>query len=301
MGAHRKPLDHERRLKTLEHRIREVAKEQGLGQLVVERDYAQSYVLLGIAATEVLCESLMFKGGTALKKVHLGNYRFSEDLDFSAVNAPKGKVLEEAVRRAMALAQNEAQRLSPLTFSVERYEEREPHPGGQEVFIVRAQFPWQRKPMVPVKLEVTHDEPVLLDCPRLAVGHGYGEELTLTVRAYCLEEVCAEKIRSTRQTQAKMAKRGWARPRARDFYDLWHLVRLDAGRINWSTVSAVLPKKCAARQVSVTGIDDIFAPALLDEVRASWVPTLGPFVNELPKVELVLGETRERLQALLKF
>ena len=288
-------------MKTLQHRIREAAQAHGLGQIVVERDYAQSYVLFGIGATESLRDSLVFKGGTALKKVHLGNYRFSEDLDFSAVNGPKGTALEAAVREAVVVAQKEAQKLSPLSFAVERYEEREPHPGGQEVFIVRAQFPWQRQPMVPVKIEVTHDEPVLLECPRVPVDHGYGENLGATVKAYSLEEICAEKIRSTRQTQAKLATRGWVRPRARDFYDLWHLVRLEAGRVNWSKVSSILPSKCATRQVTVKSVDDIFAPVLLDEVRASWGATLGPFVKDLPAVEQVLQETKKHLGELLMF
>jgi predicted nucleotidyltransferase component of viral defense system len=288
-------------VKTLQHRIREAAQAHGLGQLVVERDYAQSYVLLGIAATDALREALVFKGGTALKKVHLGNYRFSEDLDFSAVKGPRGAALEGAVRAAVVVAQQEAQKRSPLSFVVERHVERDPHPGGQEVFIVRAQFPWQRQPMVPVKVEVTHDEPVLLECPWLPVDHDYGEELGALVKSYCLEEICAEKLRSTRQTQAKLAARGWARPRARDFYDLWHLVRLEAGRVDWSRVMRILPSKCETRQVTVKRIADVFAPTLLDEVRASWTATLGPFVKDLPEVEQVLQETKERLGELLLF
>ena len=65
-------------------------------------------------------------------------------------------------------------------------------------------------------------------------------------------------------------------------------------------VSEVLPRKCAHRRVTITSVADVFEPALLDEVRATWVRTLGPFVPELPDVETVLAETRERLEALLK-
>ena len=79
--------------------------------------------------------------------------------------------------------------------------------------------------MVPVKIEITHDEPVLLPAPVMPVAHGYEETLEAAVRAYRLEEICAEKLRATRQTQAKLNARGWARPRGRDSYDLWHLVR----------------------------------------------------------------------------
>jgi hypothetical protein len=72
--------------------------------MVVEKDYALSYLLAGIAANPDLSGTLIFKGGTALKKLYFGDYRFSEDLDFSAVDAPRGQALEEAVREAVNVA-----------------------------------------------------------------------------------------------------------------------------------------------------------------------------------------------------
>lgn len=286
-------------MKTLQRRIQQAAKEARVSQFIVERDYAQGYVLLGVASRPELRETLVFKGGTALKKIHFGSYRFSEDLDFSAVDSPRGVELEQVVQAAVNAARSAARQLAPVGMTVERYEEREPHPGGQEAFIVRVQFPWQRQPMVPVKIEVSHDEPVLLPAPPRAVVHGYEERLEASVRTYGLEEICAEKLRSTRQTQAKLAARGWARPRARDYYDLWHLVRLEPGRVDWTQVSAVLPRKCAHRRVTIESVADVFEAGLLDEVRATWEGTLGPFVPELPDVETVLTGTRERLERLL--
>ncbi len=286
-------------MKLLQRRIQQVARDGHVNQLVVERDYAQSYVLLGIGNQAELRETLVFKGGTALKKVHFKSYRFSEDLDFSAVGAPRGPALEQAVRTAVHAAQAAARRFAPITMAVERHDERDPHPGGQEAFIVRIQYPWHRQPAVPVKIEVTHDEPVLLSAPAMPVVHGYDETFEAAVRTYDLEEICAEKLRSTRQTQAKLAARGWARPRGRDFYDLWHLVRLEAGRVDWARVAEVLPRKCAHRDVAVSSITDIFEPMLLDAVRATWQRTLGPFVPDLPDIEQVFAETRERLVALL--
>ena len=44
---------------------------------------------------------------------------------------------------------------------------------------------------------------------------------------------------------------------------------------------------------------DVLDAALLDELRVTWERTLGPFVSELPEVEVVPAETRERLDALL--
>ena len=40
---------------------------------------ALSYLLAGIAANPDLSGTLIFKGGTALKKLYFGDYRFSAD------------------------------------------------------------------------------------------------------------------------------------------------------------------------------------------------------------------------------
>ncbi|GAI46757.1 unnamed protein product, partial [marine sediment metagenome] len=56
----------------------------GLLWEIIEKDYILSWVLAGIAANKKLQNKLVFKGGTALKKCYFGNYRFSEDLDFTA-------------------------------------------------------------------------------------------------------------------------------------------------------------------------------------------------------------------------
>jgi hypothetical protein len=49
---------------------------------VLERDYCLAWFLCGLAESD-LKPVLVFKGGTALKRCHFGDYRFSEDLDFT--------------------------------------------------------------------------------------------------------------------------------------------------------------------------------------------------------------------------
>lgn len=285
-------------MKTLQRRIQQAAKDARVSQPVVERDYAESYVLLGIASHKALRKSLVFKGGTALRKIYFARYRYSEDLDFSSAAGPTDADLLNAVRAAVDAGQAAARALAPVTMTVERYKARDPHPAGQEAFLVRVQFPWQRQPMIPVKIEVTQDEPVLLPAPERPVVHGYDEPFDVCVRTYALEEICAEKLRATRQTQARLAERGWVRSRARDYYDLWHLVRLD--RVDWREVSAILPRKCAHRDLRIDSAADVFGSALLDEVRATWERTLGPFVTDLPDVNRILNETRSGLETLLR-
>ena len=51
-------------------------------EAVLERDYCLAWFLVGLSRTS-LCNQLIFKGGTALKRCYFADYRFSEDLDFS--------------------------------------------------------------------------------------------------------------------------------------------------------------------------------------------------------------------------
>jgi hypothetical protein len=263
--------------------------------MVIEKDYALSYVLAGIASQPGISDTLILKGGTALKKFYFGNYRFSEDLDFSAIDAPKGDELEEAVRQAVNHAVELLNAYGPFAVQVERYVERDPHPGGQEAFIVRVQFPWQRNPHCRLKLEITHDEPVLLTPDTRPLIHGYEEELAVQLRCYRLEEIVVEKMRSLLQTHRKLLRRGWNRPRARDYYDLWRVLRAYGDVLVPNQLTDLLGKKCEHRKVSFTSIEDFFAAELLSEARNHWETSLRPFVSDLPPSNVVLGELKSML------
>ena len=149
-------------MKPLRTRLQEARKRLGLPWEVLERDYLLSWVLAGIGRVDSLRDTLVFKGGTALKKCYFGDYRFSEDLDFSGLEGvPIGDEMEHAVREACGAASNLLDAYAPVEIICERYTEKDAHPGGQETFTVRARFPWQRQSQTRVMIETTVDERVL--------------------------------------------------------------------------------------------------------------------------------------------
>ncbi len=85
----------QRNLSLLSNRI---ARDGGrrIPEAVLERDYCIAWFLAGLSGTS-LSERLAFKGGTAMKHCYFGDYRFSEDLDFTLVN----ETGFEAIRREM--------------------------------------------------------------------------------------------------------------------------------------------------------------------------------------------------------
>jgi len=61
-------------MKPLRIRLQEERKRLGLPWEVIERNYLLSWILAGISRVDSLRETLVFKGGTALKKCYFGDY-----------------------------------------------------------------------------------------------------------------------------------------------------------------------------------------------------------------------------------
>ena len=78
---------------------------------------------------------MIFKGGTSLKKCYFGDYRFSEDLDFTALDGfLKGDILEEKINEAIKKAQKYMSEYATILVTCKRYLEKYPHPGGTGIF-----------------------------------------------------------------------------------------------------------------------------------------------------------------------
>jgi len=286
----------------LEALLKATARQLAIPYETILKDYAIGHLLSAIALEPRVAGTLVMKGGTALKKLYFGDYRFSEDLDFSAEGGPRGASLEEALRAAGDRAMESLSVRGPFAVVVERMAHRDPHPHGQECFAFRVQYPWQRSPLCLVKLEITVDEPILLPSPPRPVLHGYDEELQGVVRVYSLEEIVAEKLRALLQTETRRGERGWARPRCRDFYDLWRiLVQLSCGLdLDQAAIRRILPGKCGIRSVTFSSAADFFSAGLLDIVRRGWEGDLGLLMRDLPAADRVIDELVRRVEVLLQ-
>ena len=75
--------------------LRRKSREWKIPEQAVEKDYVLGWVLKGIFDDKVLGNSLVLKGGTALRKAYFPGYRFSEDLDFTGIGSLDIKILGE--------------------------------------------------------------------------------------------------------------------------------------------------------------------------------------------------------------
>jgi predicted nucleotidyltransferase component of viral defense system len=254
---------------------------------VLEKDYALSYLLAGMAQVGTLVDTLVLKGGTALRKFYFSDYRFSEDMDFSVTARPRD--VDAAMQAAIDAAQKLLQEQGPFEVTLERLVLREAHPQGQDSFVVRVRFPSHREPLCRLKIEITNDETVLLPPVSRSLLHRYPNPPQVEWRCYTLEEIVAEKLRALLQSRARLHERGWGATRVcRDYYDLWYVLR--RGTLDRSLLPEVLIRKCALRHVTFTSVADFLAPELLAVARTEWERQVLPFVPGGPPVAQVLSD-----------
>ena len=198
---------------------------------------ANSKVPVGIARQEIiltyalallnesgLLGRLAFKGGTCLRKVFFGKqYRFSEDLDFTALKNGKPESLLREIRRAFSSPFHD------ISFHNVEGSERIT-PGG-----IGIQFEYRTQSATGAfDLEASfRAEPVLQISRRPLEKQSYFKQLEVPVPAVhslAFEEIVSEKIRATFQ-----------RTRPRDVYDLYFCFQRP---INLQQLKGVVLIKC---------------------------------------------------------
>lgn len=276
---------------TIDQILRDKAKRHpDVPYWVLEKDFALSYLLAGIAQIEILSKELVIKGGTALRKFYFPDYRFSEDLDFTSRPEMQIHNIDTAMHEAVDKTVQLLQRLGPFDAQIERLTLRTPHPEGQDAFTIRVRFPTHREYLCRLKVEITHDEILTLPTPQKTLLHRYAESPPQTkMFCYTLEEIVAEKLRALLQSYARLQARGWGASRVcRDYYDLWYI--LNEYSLEPSLLPDLLLNKCALKSITLNSSLDFFAIELLNVARTEWNVQLCPFVSNCPEVEQVLSE-----------
>jgi len=268
---------------------------------LLEQDYALSWMLYGITQVPLLANHLVFKGGTCLKKCYFGDYRFSQDLDFSVRGfCPVKDRLESLIISACSIAtQNLQSKKSNITFTSKRYAEKQAHPENQEAFSIFVRYPWQQEAMTRIMIEITHAETVYLPVQERPIIHGYNDDINATISTYALEEIIAEKIAALLSFSQKLHERGWGRSRARDYYDLWRIFSCYKNQLDRNIIPEIASKKCTRKNLVFKNTEDLFNDTLMQDLDVAWEQWVKPLVVDLPAKETVLKELRQMLNSFL--
>lgn len=257
--------------------ILDVAALAGLNPHVVEKDYALGWALAGIFAHPELADSWVFKGGTCLKKCYFETYRFSEDLDFTLLDAAH---LDEAfLKRVFGEISAWIYERTGLEFPAqsqdfELFANPRGNPSCQGKISYRGPVSSNSGGLPRVKLDLTADERVVLAPVRVPIFHPYSDapEGGITVLSYAYEEAFGEKVRALAE-----------RTRPRDLYDVVNLYRNTEARPSPSVLMDVLRQKCDFKGIAVPRAGDLDGHR--NALEGSWGPMLGHQLPALPPVD----------------
>ena len=128
----------QRNLSLLANRLYKEHGGRRIPETVLERDYCLAWFLVGLSQSK-LRDLLIFKGGTALKRCHFGNYRFSEDLDFTLARRVEFAEIRSGLEKVYELVAQ----ASGIRFSFEA-EDRQTHVNSY-TFYLRYQGPCRHR------------------------------------------------------------------------------------------------------------------------------------------------------------
>lgn len=251
-------------------------------EAILERDYCLAWFLVGLSRSE-LRESVMFKGGTALKRCYFGDYRFSEDLDFTLA---KPVALEDIVAGLEGIY-SEVERASGIRIHYARAD-RKPHQNSH-TFYLGYEGPLPAVSSKEVKVDITIRERLVCAPVDRPVLRGYAEYEDLPedalVRAYALNEIGVEKL---------VALTDRARNEPRDLYDLWFLT--EQGHVDLGVLVPEIDQKLSFR-----GRTRETMTADLEKKQARykklWSARLDSQMATLPPFEDVFRAVRRALRA----
>lgn len=267
--------------------LRRKAREWKIPEQTIEKDYVLGWVLKGIFSDEILRESLVLKGGTALRKTYFPGYRFSEDLDFTDAKNLDLELLKERLNIFTSVITEESG-IKFETIKVEKTRDKL----GEEAYDVRVYFIGPRRQRVDpprIKLDITYYEELMLPSKKRILFHPYSDEKNCIaeVEVYALEEILAEKMRALIQ-----------RTRPRDLYDAWFLLKFHSDSFKREKLTDLFLKKCTYKKIEYKSIKNFgFEDRKQDFINA-WRTSLQNQLRSLPDVETVINEIKSLLDFL---
>lgn len=258
------------------------AREWGLAEEVVEKDYVLGWLLWGIGSDPALRDHWIFKGGTCLKKCFVETYRFSEDLDFTVLEG--GPLEPDTLLPVLGGLLDRVEQQTGITLTSRTPLVRMRPDGRSAEGRIYYRGPRGTPGQARVKLDLTYEETVVEQPVRRPIAHAYDEQLPAdgAVRCYAFAEVFAEKLRALGQ-----------RTRPRDLYDVVNLYRRADLRADRALVVAILERKCDFKKVPVPSLETVSAAEKAAELATDWEAMLAHQLPVLPPIEEFLATLRD--------
>jgi uncharacterized protein len=257
--------------------IQKKAREVGVRDQQIEKDYILSWILQGIAQHGQLSKTIAFKGGTVLKKVYFENYRFSEDLDFTLLdNGISNDQIVEWFAETFEYIRDEA------NIPLEVIDNNEHEDGGINFYISYVGPLGGLGANKKVKVDISRSETLVFDPVMKNAFLAYTDQEDHKLLCYTLEEVLVEKMRSVMQ-----------RMQARDFYDIWYLLEIHEMDIVFYT--AEFRTKSESKNIDPAEFH-MKLEQRLPQYKGRWQSSLADQIQNLPDFDVVVRGVMRHLK-----
>lgn len=259
--------------------IQNKARELGVRDQQIEKDYILSWILQGISQHPELSKTMVFKGGTVLKKVYFEDYRFSEDLDFTLLdNKISNDQIFEWFREVFEYIRDEA------NIPLEIIDNNEHEDGGINFYISYVGPLGGIGANKKVKVDISRSESLVLDPVLKEAFLSYTDQEDHELLCYPLEEVLVEKMRSVMQ-----------RMQARDFYDIWYLLEIHEIEVDFYL--AEFRTKCESKDINPSEFHNKLEQRL-PQYKGRWQSSMADQIQDLPDFDEVEREVMRHLKKL---
>jgi uncharacterized protein len=256
-----------------------MAHQLGLGEKTIEKDYVLTWLLHSITESP-LVHNLAFKGGTAIKKIYVQDYRFSEDLDFTMLNPhlPSMQLLG-LVEGLFPWLRQEVN----LQLAIERFDEYQTGNYSLYInFIGPLQSQLEKRSL---KVDFSFDESLIFPVEWKPIKSSYsdcGEHKGL-LNVYSMEEILTEKLRSL-----------ITRSEPRDLFDVHYILSqrladLDAVIFNCAP-------KFTTKNLEVSDLRTIL-DRKYQVFKRNWHQRLNGQMAEIPAYDQVVRESKRVLMS----
>ncbi len=259
--------------------IQKKAREAGVRDQQIEKDYILSWILQGVAKHSELSKAIVFKGGTVLKKVYFKDYRFSEDLDFTlSDNNISNQQIFDYFNEVFEYVKEEA------NIPLEITDNNEHQDGGINFYISYVGPLGGMGTHKSVKVDISKSEKLQFEPINKLVYLFYSDQEEHKLLCYSLEEILVEKLRSIMQ-----------RMQARDFYDIWYLLEITGLEIEFFMAEFIA--KCESKKVNP---QDFFKKLeqRLPQYKARWQKSMKEQIRDLPEFDQVEREVMRHLRKI---
>jgi len=293
--------------------IQQKAREVGVRDQQIEKDYILSWILEGVAQHEQLSKTIVFKGGTVLKKIYFEDYRFSEDLDFTLLNNGASTlrqtlggagsvettneqmfawfketfdyILEEAnIRLEIIDPDFHGDKNEPASGKVSADKPDSESRGGINFYISYVGPLGGQGNNKKVKVDISRNEKLEFKPVMKTVLPGYSDLTEHQLLCYPLEEILVEKMRTVMQ-----------RMQARDFYDIWYLLERHGMNVNFYVKE--FANKCSTKKLNPTDFQKKLAERL-PQYKGRWESSMNEQIHDLPDFDKVEREVQRHLKKL---